>query len=235
VVDVLKAPSPNELLGQSNVRAKINCIVPTVEKGSVGIFFASVASSSPLALNLRDCDANGPFTRSCEIKELATGVPCSDGDKPDFQCSCDAYVRGETWTSGAFGCNSCSCDRDMNGDETIAYSDCYSTCQVRYTCIMVPSVVGAGFLTIVFVMMAVMLRRRQQAQLQESFELSDIQTNNNNNYAYQPVMTSPPTNTMGGSSIMMTTAGGQSVMVNTQPMVMMTQTGEPVVVQVAYV
>lgn len=77
------------------------------------------------------------------------------------------------------------------------------------------------------------IKRRRQAHDSAEVELSDISgTTEVNNYAYQPVMTSPPV--MTNSQVMMTTPNG-NVMVNTQPMYMMTQTGEPVVVQVAYI
>jgi len=98
---------------------------------------------------------------------------------------------------------------------------------------MGPSVVGSGIIML-FLCVLVILRRRKQLQSQDHIELSDLPSSTNFNY--QPVPTSSSINTnMGGSSILMTTPAGQSVMVNTQPMVMMTQTGEPVVVQVAYV
>lgn len=81
-------------------------------------------------------------------------------------------------------------------------------------------------------MIAIRRRRRLQAETSE-VELSDISDapDVSQNYAYQPVMTSPPM--MTNSQVMMTTPQG-NVLVNTQPMYMMTQTGEPVVVQVAY-
>jgi len=98
---------------------------------------------------------------------------------------------------------------------------------------MGPSVVGSGIIML-FLCVLVILRRRKQLQSQDHIELSDLPSSTNFNY--QPVPTSSSINTnMGGSSILMTPPAGQSVMVNTQPMVMMTQTGEPVVVQVAYV
>jgi hypothetical protein len=99
---------------------------------------------------------------------------------------------------------------------------------------MGPSVVGSGLIMLFLCVLVLIRRRKQNSEGQDNIELSDIPTAtnfNNNAYAYQPL----PTNPTMGSSIMMTTPTGQSVMVNTQPMVMMTQTGEPVVVQVAYV
>jgi hypothetical protein len=73
----------------------------------------------------------------------------------------------------------------------------------------------------------VVLRIRTPNEDSET-ELSEVTEPSPPSYPYQPLMTVP-----GHSVMMMSTPEGQTMLVNTQPMVMMTQTGEPVVVQVA--
>jgi hypothetical protein len=105
------------------------------------------------------------------------------------------------------------------------------TCTAKSSCVLAPSIIGASLLVVVFVFIMVVVRRRRRAMESNEIELADVSDSevNATNYAYQPVMTSSPM----GQQVMMTAQG--PVVLNTQPMYMMTQTGESVVVQVAYI
>lgn len=223
----------NLLRYASKVQAKLSCITPTVEKGDTGLFFAKEAKSLSglIVVELTECDPNQPKSAvsSCQITELTQGIPCNTPPTPEptntCYSDCGGHDQGTRWFSGTFGCSECSCNTNVYLPGT-----CSTSCDTRYTCIMGPSVVGSG-LVMLFLCVGIFIRRRKQASANDHIELSDLPASTNN-FNYQPI----PTNTnVGGSSVMMTTPAGQSVMVNTQPMVMMTQTGEPVVVQVAYV
>jgi len=212
-------------LQQGLVHSKINCAQLPVLKGQNGVFFGEITQSDSgvVAVQLQPCDANGVYS-DCEmdnIRSQSFGTGCGTPSGPPQNCIC---VDGSSYNQGAFGCEGCTCvpePASYDGEQ------CPNHCQVSASCILVPSMIACGVLMVILVCTMVIIRRRRMAQETETVELSDMNPAVTNNYAYQPVMTSPPPN-----SVVMTTPQGNTVM--TQPMYMMTQTGEPVVVQVAY-
>eukprot|EP01127_Copromyxa_protea_P006319 TRINITY_DN16128_c0_g1_i1.p1 TRINITY_DN16128_c0_g1~~TRINITY_DN16128_c0_g1_i1.p1 ORF type:complete len:310 (+),score=48.15 TRINITY_DN16128_c0_g1_i1:37-966(+) len=236
------------LLEAGNVHAKLNCPILPVEVGEGGVFFGSLAvSGGVVAVNLscnpsRDystCEKNqfrsGIFSKSCGDESSSTpsypGDDSDDNDEPSGECSCE-HGTSDSYTTGPFNCKVCSCSTEYVGKQLA----CVSRCKVSSSCVLAPSLIGTAVIVVIFVCIMVILRRRRRAIEADEVEMANVSDSevNSSPYAYQPVMATSHVPYHAGQQVMMTTAQGP-VVLNTQPMYMMTQTGEPVVVQVAYI
>jgi len=226
---------------EHNVYAKYSCTELPVQLGEKAVFFGKVsqASGTFVAVDLQVCDPNGPLVdfSVCEQNQLPSGdfSVCRGQVDPNPEQApqvitgdCDCNSGTNTYSRGTFGCDQCTCAVRRIGSE----ERCVLSCKVGSACVLAPSIIGSTLLVVVFVCIMVALRRRRKAMESVEVEMADVSEPDMNatNYAYQPIMTSP---SMGQQQVMMTAQG--PVVLNTQPMYMMTQTGEPVVVQVAYI
>jgi len=214
-------------------------------QNTIGVFFG-VGSSQSTIVNLLPCAPHGLLT-PCVQEGLSTGSfkNCVDSNSttlnptppitpkpttPNMECDC---ADDRTWNSG---CSTCKC-KD-NGDGT-----CRVSCKTNRSCVMIPSMIATGMF-IMFLGCCLFALRRWRKRMESTstdVELVDIQSTHEYvnpainshasvNYGMPSMMS---TGGQSPSSVIMTTPQGQTVM--TQPMYMVTQTGEPVVVQVAYV
>jgi len=231
------------------ITAKLPCgrmtpdhILPA--QNSFGVFFG-VGSSLSTIVNLLPCGPHG-FVSTCEANGLATGTfkNCESNSTlapnppttpkpttPNKECDCS---DDRTWNSG---CSTCKCKE--NGDGT-----CRVSCKTNRSCVVIPSMIATGIFILFLGCCLFALRRWRKRMETNSSDVELVDIPSSPEYVNPAINSQTSVNygmpsmmsTGGGqtsSSVIMTTPQGQTVM--TQPMYMVTQTGEPVVVQVAYV
>jgi len=183
--------------------------------GIEGVFFGKIATRASV-LSLRPCDKIGPIS-SCERANLRSGsfTNCK-APKPPAECQCsEGRKLGSTWRTGRFDCYKCTCAKNA--------VTCDISCSIEPACILIPSTITGLILIVIIAFATIIIRLCRARSRDDSTEMSDITTPDvTTTYPYHP-----PTST---NHIFMTDQGP----LNTQPMVMMTQNGEPVIVQVAY-
>jgi hypothetical protein len=203
----------------SRVRVKLACSTTSVVKGSSGVFFGTIAQEEPLTVGLRPCDSNGPASE-CDLQKLRTKDFTSC--KETHTCSCSSHAAGSRWQSGFLNCYSCSCSSN-------SHNQCEISCTLRDTCIVGPAIAGVGtVLALIGCLSAIVAKRtwkKRSGPVVET-ELYEV--------PHPEATYAPCSSSLGSSSLFVTNQDGNPIVFNTHPMVMMTQTGEPVVVQVAY-